>query len=1085
MSATLHLAPIGHDKSALTISLLRDYLDARKNDFPTVWVLLATRRQELRFRQRLIEAEGSPPAFFNIECFNFYSLNTRLLKIAGAPVRRLSSQMRHKILRSLLAQMLENEQLKTFHRIAETRGFITVLAELIDELKQNSIDVADFAQAARSPKDKEIAAIYQRYQDTLRRSELADIEGEGWLALATLRRQIAIAAHVDMLLVDGYDQFTPVQSNLLAQLARAIDHVHITLTALPDEPGAPLPSRSALARKGLQEACAAAGASLHLRKLDAAPSQRDKNLHHLGQAVFRDTPAGSGNGAVNLIAMPDPAEEARAVLRAVKRLLLKGAPADSILIALRDWERYAPYFEAGRAEYALPLLLHYESSYSRAPVIAALVSLLDLAPRFRRRDLLDSLRSPYFDSGLQAAQVDLLDRVSQERQFPGGPPSAWRALIRQAAQPISDDRADEALTVIPAGQARALDERLSAFLAAIAPPERAKLPAYVHWLEALLGIDPASEPQEKNCDFSLNITLNAWKDDQANRALVARDINAMTGLQAILRDMLASDEVLKAITKRDRQTTWRDFWSDLKQALDASADTTNQPRKQQVLVATAAAARGLTQDHVFILGLAEGVFPAEVAEDPLYLDSEREQLQNRGIPLATRAERIDDRGLFYELIGLPRKTLTLSRPTYQAGKAWIESYFWRAVRAVFPDAPIMSRPLGAVIPPDEAASSAELMLAVAAQLGQPDAASAEAALRARNWLRAQPNYASHWRQLEKNRAVELGRMTNAPFDQFSGILARPATQREAARQLSPQRVFSASRLKDYGLCGFRYFAKRLLKLEEALEPEAGADSMQLGTLNHSILEETYKRIAQVNLQIHADNLPSALEIFYDVSAKILATAPTDFNFSATATWEAEKQMLVKRLAALIKLDFSPKSPLNRFGSPRTAQQMEQEFQDLPLPMPDALSPLRVSGVIDRIDLADEQLVIVDYKTGSTVINRSEMETGRDFQMLIYVEALAKLLEEQGDSRSVAGGLFWHLRNLKPSGLFSTDNEDDLAALAQAKAHIARNLQMGRAGQFPARAAKLENGKCIRYCEFSHLCRMRVTGHNKPLPAETT
>ena len=683
MSATLHLAPIGADKTALTISTLRQLTDVSQSAFPSVWVLLATRRQEMRFRQRLLEADDCPPAFFNIEFFNFYTLNTRLLKIAGRPVRRLSSLMRHKILRSLLAQMLAEGQLSTFHRIAETRGFVAVLADLIDEFKQNKIDVADFAKAARNPKDKEIAAIYRRYQETLRQSDLADVEGEGWLALATLSKHPAITANVHMLLVDGYDQFTPVQSEMLAELSRGIEQMHITLTAPPDEALALVPGRSALARQGLQKAFAAATVSLELRWTDEAPVTVHETLHRLGQSVY--PPAGSGDGAIKLIEMPEPAEEARAVLRAVKGLLLDGAPADGILIALRDWERYASYFEWGGHEYGLPLLLHYERSYGSAPVIAAIINLLELAPRFRRRDLLDVLRSPYFDVDLDDGLIDLLDRISLERRFLGGGADDWATLVQRAQPHFSGDRDDESLTTVTAEGAQTLSDALSRLIAAVTPPERADVSDYVSLILALLGSDPNESPEDDSGAYSLNILQSAWEHDRANPAIVARDVDALKGLRKILRDMLASDDVLQEMMSPRGQMTWQQFWSDLKQALETSADDSiNQPRRDQVLVTTAAEARGLPQDHVFILGLAEGVFPAEAAEDPLYLDSEREQLQTCGIPLGTRAERIDDHGLFYELISLPRQTLTLSRPTYQAGRVWIESYLWRAVRAVFP-----------------------------------------------------------------------------------------------------------------------------------------------------------------------------------------------------------------------------------------------------------------------------------------------------------------------------------------------------------------------------------------------------------------
>ena len=1083
MTATLHLAPIGQDKTEHALQLLRQLASQRRPAFPKAWVLLATRRQELSFRQRLIEADSSIPVYFNIEFFNFYTLNTRLLKIAGTPVRRLNSLTRHNFLRSLLAEMLAQGQLNTFHRIAETHGLVSVLADLIDELKQNSIDVDDFSAAARSAKDKEIAAIYRRYQDSLRRSELADLEGEGWLALATLRKRTDIAADVDLLLVDGYDQFTPVQAQLLAELSRSIKQVDITLTALPAEQAETLPSRSVLARNGLIDAYEKAGIDLNLRPVADLPGKRQRDLEQLGQKIFRHLPAEGSSDAIQLIAMPDPSEEVKAVLRAVKRLLLEGALADDILIALRDWERYATYFESGRQEYALPLLLHYERPYHRAPVIATLIDLLQLAPRFRRRDLLDSLRSPYIAAGLNPELIDLLDRISMEQQFLGGTEADWLEIIRLARQRKPDASGDSELTSLTAEQADRLSKQLSAFIRAVTPPESADLRATIRWLWGLLGADPLSDADDSESSaYSLNIIMKAWEHDRANPEIVGRDINALNGLKDILRDLLASDDILRATFKQNNHVQWQQFRSDLKLALETTADQRlNQARTGKVLVTTATEARGLPHEHVFILGLAEGVFPAEASEDPLYLDSERERLQTRGIPLSTRAERIDDRGLFYELVSLPRQTLTLSRPTYQSGRVWIASYLWRAVKQVFKALPLSTRAVGAVIHPCESANSSELMLAVADQLNQQDAAAAEKALGARNWLLGASSCAAQWRQLEFGRGVELGRLSNAPFDRYSGILSQPDLLRETARSLGEERVWSASRLKDYGLCGFRYFAKRLLKLEEVAEPEAGADALQIGLLNHSILEETYRRIGARGLAITEENLAEALQIFADVSADLLESAPDEFNFRATATWHEEKQVVFNRLAALIKQDFSPKSPLNRFGKTRTVHQLERYIDEVLIDLTDGMGRLRVNGYIDRIDLADGKLIVVDYKSGSTTIERREMEIGRDFQMMIYLLALKSMLEAEQSSAQVAGGLFWHLSNLRASGVHSSTDEDDIAAVEMARAEIAQNLKMGRAGQFPVHATKMESGKCSRYCEFSRFCRMHVTGAYKAVP----
>ena len=1088
MAHILRLAPVGTDKTSAALSLLRQSSHAQPHTLPTIWALLATRRQQLSFRQRLADLDESLPVYFNIEFFNFYSLNARLLRIAGQPVRRLKPWTRLSLLRHLLAQMLAQNELAYFHRIAGTRGFVAVLAELIDELKSARVDVADFAAAARNEKDKEIARIYARYQELLRRSDLADVEGEGWLALAETQKRREIASGVDLLLVDGYDQFTPVQAQMLAALSQAIQNVHITLTSPPDTHLKALPHRSVLARKRLQQSFADAQIELKIETMEPRSGERQADLERLCQHIFRDAPAEISGESIQLIEMPNPAEEAKTVLRLIKRHLLDGVQPEQILVALRDWDRYASYFESGRDEYQLPLLLHYERSLQAAPVIAILIDLLGLAPRFRRRDLLDVLRSPYIDAGLDAEHIDLLDKLSREQQFLGGEAAAWLEIVKLAGRPSRDDNEALQHRQISAERKDMLIERLSAFFEGITPPERADIPGYVSWLEALLGTDPHSidhdpERLEDARSYSLHIIEHAVDTRDLSAEFVGRDIMALQGLKRILRDLSASDIVLRGAFGAAGAEGWQRFWSDLKYALETTAiEPFDRSRSGQVLVTTAAEARGLPHRHVYLLGLAEGLFPAETSEDPLYLDSEREDLQDRGIPLATQFERIDDQGLFYELISLPRDTLTLSRPTYQAGKAWNASYLWRAVTSVCEDISIQKRAVGSVIAPGDAASDAELLLAIAAHLNSSNPRLRESALRTRAWMQRQPLYAKPWQRVVDGRRIESRRLSFSPFDRYSGILTRPHLLGMVADALGSDHVWSATELNDYGLCGFRYFAKRLLKLDNVEEPEPGINALQLGLLSHSILEATYRRIRTEQLDIDENNEEAALSIFDEQAAVLLKDAPQDYGFLASAAWEERAKLLRSRLVSLVKLDFSAKSPLSNFGKMRQVRMLERYFDEALIEMPGDMPALRVAGFIDRIDWVDDELVLADYKTGSGAISRRQMEIGRDFQMLVYVLAMAWAEQQHSGEPRLSGGLFWHLRNLKVSGVYNAQDEDDRAALEIARQHLARNVQQGRQGQFPVHATELENGKCARYCEFTHLCRMRVTSRMKQLPA---
>ena len=65
-------------------------------------------------------------------------------------------------------------------------------------------------------------------------------------------------------------------------------------------------------------------------------------------AIFQqDIRRHSGGDHIRLIEAPEPVQEAAVILRRIKRLLLvDNAQPDDILIALRDWPRYAGHLAA-------------------------------------------------------------------------------------------------------------------------------------------------------------------------------------------------------------------------------------------------------------------------------------------------------------------------------------------------------------------------------------------------------------------------------------------------------------------------------------------------------------------------------------------------------------------------------------------------------------------------------------------------------------------------------------------------------------------------------------------------------------------
>lgn len=1104
MPTTVLQATVGAGKTEAALERLSALLHNRKRPFAKAWLLLATKRQEVAFRQRLADLKGDYAVYFNAEFFNFYELNARILNLAGNPQRQIQEPARFGLIRKILLDMLHDNQLVVFKPIANTAGFLRVVADLIYELKQNRVFPEQYEQAAVSQKDRELAAIYASYQTSMQQLRLVDREGEGWLALEMVEKHADLVTNVNMLLVDGYDQFTPVQAAMLAALSERINDVVITLTKAPgdnqDDPQNQIGLRFERAFSRLKEEHNKIGALIKPKTLTEPIVPKHTDLLTLCQTIFSgDMPVGM-QGAIQMIEAPEPIQEVAAVLREVKRLMLSGVSPDDILIALRDWQLYHTFFEIYARLYDLPLLLHHGAPISQNPAITVLMKLLALSGKnpqaitsFQRRDLLDVLRSPYIAvSGFDDETIDLLERVSRDKQVLGGSRN-WMEAIQNAGMGYYDEENDEDVEpLLTAQQESDLSTALEDFIGHITPRSHNTLSGYVEWLETLIGQDtlpnPDDEPDEPqpNEPYTLNMPrcIRAVRGTPEMESIVTRDIEALNIFKELLGAMLSTQEFLRTtLGEKSSIIEWTAFYEDLLSGVkNAGVKQRNPIRSGRVLVTTATEARGLPHEHVYILGLSEGIFPAEIPEDPIYLDSERASLKRNGVFLETVAERADDNGIFYELISLPRQTLTLSRPYIREGKPWVESHLWRMTRAVFSNLEPRRYGIGAVVPMDEVTCLDEVLLAVADGCnGQRDDL-----VRDHHplymWLQRDEMAAPYWLNIEHGRETETRRMSRQPHDMYSGCIRHPELLDYIQEQLGNRRVWSASQLNDYGTCPYQFFAKRILNLKVLEEPEEGLDALQLGLVNHSILEKTYGELVYGSFAIVPDNLHEALSTLREKAYEVFERAPQDYGFRPTVLWREEQAVILRHLENLIRLDFSDESPLNKFGSPRIPFKMELKFginETKPALIAVEDKVLRVRGAIDRIDLVGDKLIVIDYKSGVSPIETKEMEAGRNFQMMVYLLALEHIIVNEKMPYKVAGGVFWHIRNQKVSGLLATnDTVENDPSIQEAQAHLSRYLSDMREGYFAEQPTKIEEGKCSRYCDFYQLCRLSNTQQYK-------
>ena len=397
MPTTLYLSPTASSSAAHAI--LRARRIQAGNPLAPVQFLLPTTEDIALLSVRLGNSLG-------IRLRQFYRLAVSILDQAGRPHHAIGPAAARRLVRGILAGMNEHGELTSFGPVWDKPGFQQVLLDWLREMKAQGIrpeQVAALPPGPAQERDRQLAMVYERYQTLLDEQEQTDTDGLLWLAADALQQNPGLLLGGEPLLVLGFDQFSRVELGLLRLLSERLASVDIYL--LWDETR----QAGSLALDRLSRTRQELRAELAPRE-EVLPDdgQAHPTLAHLRRTVLEPGPAVIQDvepPAVLAVEAPSREAEARAALRAVKRLLLDGvAPVEIALLTPRPGE-YRRIVQAVAGEYGLPVRV--EQPLAENPAVSALLNVLGLYPDFAWRGTFDALRSPYMaQECLSPSQID-------------------------------------------------------------------------------------------------------------------------------------------------------------------------------------------------------------------------------------------------------------------------------------------------------------------------------------------------------------------------------------------------------------------------------------------------------------------------------------------------------------------------------------------------------------------------------------------------------------------------------------------------------------------------------------------------------
>jgi ATP-dependent helicase/DNAse subunit B len=262
----------------------------------------------------------------------------------------------------------------------------------------------------------------------------------------------------------------------------------------------------------------------------------------------------------------------------------------------------------------------------------------------------------------------------------------------------------------------------------------------------------------------------------------------------------------------------------------------------------------------------------------------------------------------------------------------------------------------------------------------------------------------------------------------------------------------------------------VLKLAPAGEPFEGLGANHLGNAYHQILESLHTRLLANEIQITEGTTREATALAEQVSEEVLERMVSKGSIREGPMWEFDKSEIKKRVVMLLQAEAEwngerPARPIHfetKFG----------EGNEPPLVIECDGGPVKLCGVIDRIDERDDGWVVIDYKTGRTPIRHAEALDGRNLQLPIYAMAASRAI---GNGAKIASAYYLHVHSRKKGSELPHKDDERLsleAIIALTEERIRDYVHRARSGAFPVSP---NDDRCHPYCEFDVMCRIQSLG----------
>ncbi|MDK1032617.1 MAG: exodeoxyribonuclease V subunit gamma, partial [Planctomycetia bacterium] len=503
------------------------------------------------------------------------------------------------LIRVLLGRARPPGEADTFATPTDPPGLATALDGFVGELKRGRVLPDEFSRAvlsgrAAGDKDRALAQLYRQYQQRLQELDLYDDEGRFWRVRELLAEgRFGPFADIELAVVDGFQDFTAAQADILELLSGRCRRMVFTLTLEADRR-----ELFAVTRRTLRTLERMFEGRIEIQEMDDG-GELPADLEHLRKNLFAvpgSTAPARAEGQVRIIAAAGVTRETEAVARRIKHILLAGdVQPGRIAVLVRSFGAYEDVLREVFPRYGIRFSMSEGLPLLRCPAVRAALAALDIpASNFARRDVIKLLKSVYFDPkvlGFEREDVEAVDRLTREASVFEGMESYFSGL--RWLKSTTENRPREAQEVDDEPEADEIAEKLSSV-------DRAEL-----FLKAFFDLyeDFPTSGVRREIVRRLRVLLQALRLDARPAgagAIEDEDLLLRRDMLSLQRFAEVMDE-LCGFGDGDSEVTLEVFRRELLAALAEVRIPAYSPPGAPVVVLDVLGCRALSFEHVFLM----------------------------------------------------------------------------------------------------------------------------------------------------------------------------------------------------------------------------------------------------------------------------------------------------------------------------------------------------------------------------------------------------------------------------------------------------------------------------------------------------